>query len=74
MLNRDWSIALPDSSAFSSECPHCHQERLLSGFAREELLQLLRAGAEIEAYCSSCDQAWPISVEERADLARALKA
>jgi len=74
VLNRDWSIALPDSSAFSSECPHCHQERLLSGFAREELLQLLRSGAEIEAYCSSCDQAWPISVEERADLARALNA
>jgi redox-regulated HSP33 family molecular chaperone len=65
---------LPDSPAFSAECPHCHQERLLSGFAREELLQLLRAGAEIEAYCSSCDQAWPLSGEERADLARALKA
>jgi len=47
---------------------------LLSGFAREELLQLLRSGAEIEAYCSSCDQAWPISVEERVDLARALNA
>ena len=63
-----------DSPVFSSECPHCHQERLLSGFAREELLQLLRSGAEIEAYCSSCDQAWPISVEERADIAHALKA
>jgi len=47
---------------------------LLSGFAREELLQLLRSGAEIEAYCSSCDQAWPIFVEERADIAHALKA
>ena len=63
-----------DSLSFSSECPHCQQERLLSGFSREELLQLLRSGAEIEAYCSNCDQAWPISVEERADITRALKA
>ena len=69
-----WSIPLNDLPSFSSECPHCHQERLLSGFSREELLQLLRSGAEIEAYCSSCDQAWPISVEERADITRALKA
>ena len=61
-----------NEALFSSECPNCHQERLLSGFSREELVQLLRSGSEIEAYCSSCDEAWPVSVEERADLARAL--
>jgi hypothetical protein len=38
----------------------------------EELGQLLAAGAEIEAYCASCDERWPISVEERADIARGL--
>jgi hypothetical protein len=58
---------------FSSECPHYRQERLLSGHSREELVQLLRSGAEIEAYCSSCDAAWPVSVEERADLSLALR-
>ena len=42
------------------------------GYAGDELQQLLDAGAEIEAYCSSCDQSWFVSVEERADLARAL--
>jgi hypothetical protein len=57
---------------FSAECPHCNQERVQTGYAPEELIQLLRSGAEIEAYCMSCDQQWLISVEERADLARAL--
>ena len=58
---------------FTSECPNCGQERLQPGVPRDELIQLLRAGAELEAYCASCDEAWPVSVEERADLARALE-
>jgi redox-regulated HSP33 family molecular chaperone len=57
---------------FSCECPHCNQERLQTGYSPEELVQLLRSGAEIEAYCMSCDRQWLISVEERADLAHAL--
>ena len=44
------------------------------GYERDELLALLRSGAEIEAYCGGCDEAWPISTLERADLARALGA
>jgi hypothetical protein len=43
-------------------------------YARDELVQLLRAGADIEALCRNCDEAWSVSVEERADLARALRA
>ncbi len=61
-----------DSTLFSSECPTCKQERLLTGYTREELAELLRTGADIEAYCSSCEEHWPISTEERADLAREL--
>jgi redox-regulated HSP33 family molecular chaperone len=57
---------------FSCECPHCNQERVQTAHTPEELAQLLRSGAEIEAYCMSCDRQWLISVEERADLARAL--
>ena len=57
---------------FSSECPKCNQERVQTAYCRDELLQLLSSGAEIEAYCMSCDREWPISVEERADLAQAL--
>jgi hypothetical protein len=61
-----------DSAPFSSECPKCGHERLLTGYARDELAELLRTGAEIEGYCISCDERWSISTEERADLARAL--
>jgi hypothetical protein len=60
------------SAPFVSECPNCLNDRLLSGYSPEELGQLLAAGAEIEAYCASCDERWPISVEERADIARGL--
>jgi len=45
---------------------------VLTGYAADELVDLLASGAEIEAYCSSCDVHWPISTEERADLSRAL--
>jgi hypothetical protein len=61
-----------DQAPFSSECPKCGNDRLLTGYAREELMELLQAGAEIEAYCIGCDAHWPISTEERADLALAL--
>jgi hypothetical protein len=37
------------------------------------LIQLLQAGADLEAYCSNCDETWPVSVEERADIARDLE-
>jgi hypothetical protein len=61
-----------DSAPFSSECPTCKHERLLTGYAREELIELLRTGADIEAYCIGCDEHWPLPTEERADLARTL--
>lgn len=57
---------------FTSECPSCAAERLLAGYPPEELEEMLRTGADIEAYCGSCDERWPISTEERADLARTL--
>jgi hypothetical protein len=63
-----------DSAPFTSECPKCGHERVQTGYARDELIQLLRAGAEIEATCHNCDEHWPMSVEERADLTRALRA
>lgn len=63
-----------DAAPFTSECPRCAHERVQTGYASDELIQLLRAGAEIEAVCHNCDEQWPISVEERADLARALRA
>ncbi len=56
----------------SVECPKCGQERRQEDYDHEELAQLLRTGASIEAYCGNCDEHWELSTEERADLARAL--
>jgi hypothetical protein len=61
-----------DPMPFSSECPKCGRDRVLTGYPSDELRELLQSGAEIEAYCSSCDEHWSISTEERADLAVAL--
>ena len=58
--------------AFFSECPKCGHDRLLTGYTSGELTLLLSNGADIDAYCSACDEHWPISTEERADIARAL--
>jgi hypothetical protein len=61
-----------DTVQFSSECPKCKHDRLQNGCSRDEVIQLLRTGADIEAYCLNCDETWPVSVEERADIARSL--
>lgn len=62
------------AAPFTAECPKCGHERVQTAYARDELVQLLRAGADIEASCYSCDESWAMSVEERADLARSLRA
>lgn len=56
----------------SSECPKCHQDRAVT-YPREEIAELLRAGADIEVTCVSCDETWSLSTDERADVARALE-
>jgi hypothetical protein len=61
-----------NQTPFSSECPKCGRDRMVTGYAGDELAELLKSGAEIEAYCMGCDAHWPISTEERADLAVAL--
>ena len=65
--------AMNDMAQFASECPWCKHDRLQGNYSREELSQLLQAGADLEAYCSNCDETWPVSVEERADIARDLE-
>lgn len=56
----------------SSECPNCHQERVVP-YPRAELAELLRTGSDIEVTCVSCEETWPLSTEERADIARGLE-
>ncbi|MGC1729099.1 MAG: hypothetical protein WA747_06935 [Steroidobacteraceae bacterium] len=62
-----------ERAPFSAACPTCGQDRLMAGLTNEELEQLLDAGAEIEAYCVSCDEHWVVATEDRADMARALE-
>jgi hypothetical protein len=44
-----------------------------TALSTEELREMLETGAEIDAYCISCDEHWLISTEERADIARDLE-
>jgi len=58
--------------AFTSKCPRCGHERSQDDFDRRSLRRSLALGHLIEGYCDTCDDLWPISVEERALLAQAL--
>ena len=60
------------SFSFMSVCPKCKDVRRQEGFSSRSLLRLLQRNQLIEAYCVVCDELWPISVSERAALARAL--
>ena len=53
---------------FVSMCPTCAQMRPQPGYDRNSLLRLLGGGYPVEAYCSTCDQFWSISANERAGL------
>ena len=61
-----------EQASFLTECPKCGRQCVMTGYAPDELRELLELGAEIEGYCGNCDRRWPISVDERADLAGAL--
>jgi hypothetical protein len=64
---------MTERAPFSSACPKCGQDRVMAALSIDELEQLLGAGADIEAYCVSCDENWVISTEDRADIARGLE-
>jgi hypothetical protein len=65
--------AMTKRAPFSSECPKCGHERVQTALAAYELRELLADGADLEAYCISCDARWLVSTEERADIARGLE-
>jgi hypothetical protein len=65
-------VRMTNQAPFLSQCPKCGRECVMTGYAPDELGELLELGAEIEGYCGSCDFNWAISTEERADLASAL--
>ena len=63
-----------DEVFFMSTCPRCTREQPQHGFFRAALQRLLDSGYPVEAYCVMCDQFWPISAQERAAVARGLRA
>lgn len=50
---------------FPSTCPKCRRRQDQCGFSRAALLRLLDDDLEIQAYCASCRDFWPISEQER---------
>lgn len=50
---------------FMSRCPKCGDRRLQEGYTHRMLRRLLNTGSDIEAYCDSCREFWPISRLER---------
>lgn len=63
---------MPETVRFVSTCPTCLKERPQRGYTRGALRGFLLSGHKIEGYCAGCDVFWPISVSERAALARAV--
>ena len=53
---------------FVSTCPHCKRHQAHDGFTVADLLRLLDGGYPIEAYCVTCDEFWPVTLQERVRL------
>ena len=60
-----------DNIAYMPSCNVCKNPAYQS-FARKELPELLKAKA-VKFYCMRCDNAWPATSAEEADLARLLE-
>jgi hypothetical protein len=55
---------------FTSLCPKCKHERPQDGYTRRALLELLNSGRAIEARCTTCNEIWSISDQERTGIAK----
>ena len=64
-------LAGTSSVPFESMCPKCGEVQPQRGFDRSSLLRLLSSGYPVEAYCTTCDEFWPITAKERAVLVAA---
>jgi hypothetical protein len=60
---------LPDSLGFVSTCPNCKDARFQPGYSFHGLVTFLVSSQPIEAYCAVCNEFWPISANDRAELA-----
>lgn len=62
-------IRLPDSLGFMSTCPNCKEVRSQQIYGFRAVVRFLVDGLPIEAYCAVCNEFWPITANERAELA-----
>jgi hypothetical protein len=62
------------SITFVSTCPACGSQRSQNGYTRRAIARLLETGHTIDAYCVPCDVLWPISADERGQMARIIAA
>ena len=53
---------------FVSTCPRCRREQPQDGLTIADLVRLLNGGYPIEAYCVTCDEFWPVTLQERVRL------
>jgi len=60
---------LLDSLRFLSTCPSCKDARSQQGYDFRALVTFLVHKQPIEACCTVCNEFWPISANERAELA-----
>jgi hypothetical protein len=58
-----------DSLCFMSMCPSCKDMRDQLGYGFRTLIRLLGNNQPIAAHCAVCKKSWPISPNERAELA-----
>jgi len=60
--------------AFASICASCGREQPQSTFTVAGILRQLNGGYPIEAYCTACEEFWPIDLQKRVELTEALAA
>jgi hypothetical protein len=60
--------------SFFSTCPVCGQQQLQVAYRRGALVNLLKTGNVIDAYCLACDVVWPVSAQERTSVVAAIAA
>lgn len=63
------TVVLVDTTSFVSTCPLCRHTRKQNGYERIELAASLAADLPIDAYCVNCDVLWPITAQERSQVA-----
>jgi len=61
-----------DKAPLSSQCPKCHELRVMDGYSRDDLRRLPNSGGAIKGWCSKCDEHWTLSAQERVGIARGL--